>query len=150
MTASEDSQLALIEVRVYYRGVAHRTALQVTDGLPATFVHSLLTHATDEVRNAINKRQTEEWAKAEAEEAEKVRRFSELTNKLDAPLLPAPAPKTTELSDLPARGGQCRAIVVGKSGRRRPCGVQLNPDGVCPDWEYHVQAKPEHDDDLPA
>lgn len=46
-----------------------------------------------------------------------------------------------ELSDLPARGGQCRAIVVRQreyAEVREPCGWQLRPDGNCVNAAAHL------------
>ena len=60
------------------------------------------------------------------------------------------------MSDLPARGGQCRAIVVRQKEHaevREPCGYQLGRLGeydTCPNYAAHLQAHELRVSDIPG
>jgi hypothetical protein len=132
MPEQNEGELALVEVRVYHRGVGYRTTLRVSDEVSDAFVRLLLNEAVERTQAMFGRASTDRWKKAEVAGL----------NLQDAP----PLPTEKAESDLPARGGQCRAIVVerrsGHPARRRACGLQLDASGKCQGADRHVASAP--------
>lgn len=139
MPEPSEGELALVEVRIYHRGVAYRTTLRVSDEVSDAFVRLLLNEAVERTQALFGKASDARWKEAEAAELKLRTAESKLQ---DAP----PLPTEKAESDLPARGGQCRAIVVerrsGHPARRRACGLQLDASGKCQGADRHVASAP--------
>jgi hypothetical protein len=145
MPEQNEGELALVEVRVYHRGVAYRTTLRVSDEVSDAFVRLLLNEAVERTQAMFGRASTDRWKKAEV--AGLNLHSAELKAKLAEKLQDAPPLPTEKAeSDLPARGGQCRAIVVerrsGHPARRRACGLQLDASGKCQGADRHVASAP--------
>jgi hypothetical protein len=155
---NDDKQvgLASVEVRVQYRGDAFQCRLEISDSAPPALLQLLLDEAVarartgmDEIHATRLREQEDRSAKQQAAAAARVRAIADKLGQAEKAEKPA--------SDLPARGGQCRAIVVEarKSGvprRRRPCGLQLDANGVCQGADLHAperlgaEVKPDPDE----
>jgi hypothetical protein len=141
--------LAEITVAVTYQGRVHRRDLQVTDSVSPAFVHSLLSEAVENVRDSLREATfqqplpTEPTAQQVSDDA--VAQLKRVADKLGQA-----EQAEQQLSDLPARGGQCGALVLDGRGRRKPCGYQLDGVGApCPMAKHHLGAtedKPDPDE----
>lgn len=131
----ERRHLAYAVCRVEWRGEVVECELEVSDGAIGSVIQSLLNQAFEQVSGELASL-VEQRAIAVEQTRIEIPTVAQTVDVL-----------SLELSDLPARGGQCRAVVVRQKEHaevREPCGYQLGTIGEwtsCPNYNNHLQAE---------